>query len=66
MDVRHFPRNLRPDGLGIGLALCRSLMQAQHGQVLLESPTRQADGSLRGSKVSLIFPFVGEEIEDLT
>lgn len=59
-------RNLRPDGLGIGLALCRSLMQAQHGQVLLESPTRQADGSLRGSKVSLIFPFVGEEIEDLT
>lgn len=50
-------RTLRPDGMGIGLALCRSLMQAQHGDVALRTPAPNAVGSL----FILRFPFVDDE-----
>ena len=59
-------RNLRPDGLGIGLALCRTLMQAQHGAVHIQSPAQLQQGSNAGTAVILSFPLVGEEPEDLT
>jgi len=59
-------RNLRPDGLGIGLALCRTLMQAQHGAVQIQSPAQLQQGSNAGTAVILSFPLVGEEPEDLT
>jgi len=34
-------RQLRPDGLGIGLALCQALLKAQHGEVKVQSPLHQ-------------------------
>jgi len=52
-------RALRPDGMGIGLALCRSLMQAQHGDVTLQLPAPDAHGSL----FILCFPLVDDEPE---
>lgn len=54
-------RAQRPDGLGIGLALCRSMMQAQHGDVLIASPL-DAD-TLRGTCVTLSWPVASAEDE---
>lgn len=59
-------RNLRPDGLGIGLALCRTLMQAQHGAVQIQSPAMTEPSGHGGTTVVLSFPLVGEEPEDIT
>lgn len=54
-------RTLRPDGMGIGLALCRTLMQAQHGDVVLQSPVTAAGQDSAGSVFSLCFPLVDDE-----
>ncbi len=44
----------RADGLGIGLALCRSMMQAQHGDIQLQSPWPPA--ATGGTLVILSWP----------
>lgn len=51
----------RADGLGIGLALCRSMMQAQHGDIRLQSPW-QAD-TVRGTRVILSWPLASADDE---
>lgn len=49
----------RPDGLGIGLSLCQSIMQAQHGSVRLQSPV---DPVLQtGTMVVLKWPLASDE-----
>jgi signal transduction histidine kinase len=58
-------RKLRPDGLGIGLSLCQTLMQAQHGSVQVQSTADTRNDSTVGTTILLSFPLVGEETEDL-
>jgi two-component system, OmpR family, sensor kinase len=48
-------RDLRPDGLGIGLSLCKTLIQSLHGSIELFSEQHQ------GTKVTLILPLIEEE-----
>lgn len=56
-------RSQRPDGLGIGLSLCQSMMQAQHGSVTLVSPIDAV--TQRGTRVTLAWPLASIEDEDL-
>jgi signal transduction histidine kinase len=58
-------RNLRPDGLGIGLSLCQTLMQAQHCSVQVQSPAESSKVGAAGTTILLSFPLVGEETEDM-
>ena len=58
-------RNLRPDGLGIGLSLCQTLMHAQHGSVQVQSPADASNDAKTGTTIMLGFPLVGEETEDM-
>lgn len=51
-------RQLRPDGLGIGLALCQTLLRAQHGDVILENPSQPANPHWPGCCFSLCLPLV--------
>jgi signal transduction histidine kinase len=51
----------RADGLGIGLALCRSMMQAQHGDIQLQSPWPA--GQHRGCRVLLSWPLASADDE---
>lgn len=61
-------RQLRPDGLGIGLTVCQTLIEAQHGNIKLQSPVMQANADLCGSCFSLCLPLVetgnGLEVTD--
>lgn len=54
-------RTLRPDGMGIGLSLCKTLMQAQHGDVELQSPVTGSPAA--GSLFLLVFPLVDDELD---
>lgn len=56
-------RTLRPDGLGIGLSLCQTLMQAQHGTVQVQSPPEHTPV---GTTLYLGFPLVGEDTEEFS
>jgi len=49
----------RPDGLGIGLSLCQSIMQAQHGSVRLQSPVDPVQQT--GTMVVLKWPLASDE-----
>lgn len=49
----------RPDGLGIGLALCQSIMQAHHGSIELHSPVDLVRHS--GTRVVLKWPLASDE-----
>lgn len=51
----------RPDGLGIGLSLCQSIMQAQHGNIRLTSPVDPATQT--GTLVVLQWPLASDEDE---
>lgn len=55
-------RQLRPDGLGIGLTVCQTLLEAQHGQLRLQSPALQRDGAMAGSCFSLWLPLVETDL----
>ena len=59
-------RQLRPDGLGIGLTVCQTLLEAQHGKVTLQSPVRHGDGTVSGSCFSLVLPLVETSLADAT
>lgn len=48
-------RQIRPDGLGIGLSLCQTLVQSQHGELKLSS-----DGQ-HGTCVTIRLPLVEED-----
>ena len=48
-------RQIRPDGLGIGLSLCQTLVQSQHGELKLSSNGQQ------GTCVTVSLPLVEEE-----
>lgn len=48
-------RQLRPDGLGIGLSLCQTLVQSQHAELTLSSDDQQ------GTCVRIILPLVEED-----
>jgi two-component system OmpR family sensor kinase len=48
-------RDLRPDGLGIGLSLCKTLIHSQHGNIELLSELHQ------GTKVFVILPLIEED-----
>ena len=48
-------RQIRPDGLGIGLSLCQTLVQSQHGELKLSSDGQQ------GTCVTVSLPLVEEE-----
>ncbi len=54
-------RAQRADGLGIGLALCRQMMQAQHGNVDIQSPIQTETAT--GSCVTLSWPIVSSDDE---
>lgn len=49
----------RPDGLGIGLSLCQSIMLAQHGSVHLQSPLDPV--SQTGTMAILKWPLASDE-----
>jgi signal transduction histidine kinase len=49
----------RPDGLGIGLSLCQSIMQAQHGSIRLQSPLDPLQQT--GTMVVLKWPLASDE-----
>jgi signal transduction histidine kinase len=48
-------RDLRPDGLGIGLSLCKTLIDSQHGNIELLSELHQ------GTNVFVILPLIEED-----
>ncbi|KKL02898.1 HAMP domain-containing protein [Rheinheimera mesophila] len=48
-------RKVRPDGLGIGLSLCHTLLQAQHGEFNLKSREGQ------GTVAEILLPLVEHE-----
>ena len=50
-------RNLRPDGLGIGLSLCETLIRGLHGTIELASEQQQ------GTTVTVILPLIEEDEE---
>lgn len=48
-------RDVRPDGLGIGLSLCKTLIQSLHGRIDLFSEQH------KGTRVTVILPLIEEE-----
>lgn len=50
-------RNLRPDGLGIGLSLCETLIRSLHGSIELTSEPQQ------GTTVTVILPLIEDDTE---
>lgn len=53
----HNARELRPDGLGIGLSLCETLIQSLHGTIELTSELHQ------GTTVTVTLPLIEDDNE---